>query len=199
MTQKPTENGRGAPAKTAQAQGGEASNWEGFKGTEILHADSLSKLKAFPDGVFGGVITDPPYSSGAFSISSKQADTSKKYSSIKSDNKNVSFMGDGKDQRSWTRWMAEILSEAYRASKDGAAICAFTDWRQLPAMTDALQWAGWHWRGVVVWNKTNSRPQKGRFRQDAEFVVWGSKGNLPVDRAVPILPGVFDIAAPAYS
>jgi len=66
-------------------------------------------------------------------------------------------------------------------------------------MMDALQWAGWHWRGVVVWNKTNSRPQKGRFRQDAEFVVWGSKGNLPVDRAVPILPGVFDIAAPAYS
>ena len=39
------------------------------------------------------------------------------------------------------------------------------DWRQLPAASDALQWAGWIWRGTAVWDKGNSRPQKGRFRQ----------------------------------
>lgn len=39
-----------------------------------------------------------------------------------------------------------------------------------------------------------SRPQKGRFRQQAEFVVWGSNGKLPIDRPVPVLPGLFRAA-----
>jgi site-specific DNA-methyltransferase (adenine-specific) len=64
-------------------------------------------------------------------------------------------------------------------------------------MTDALQWAGWIWRGVLVWDKTNSRPQRGRFRQQAEFIVWGSNGHMPSDRAAPVLPGVFRQSMPA--
>mgnify|MGYP002422109051 CR=1 FL=1 len=45
--------------------------------------------------------------------------------------------------------------------------------------------------GTLVWDKLTSRPQKGRFRQQAEFVVWASNGKLPIDRPVPVLPGVF--------
>ena len=54
-----------------------------------------------------------------------------------------------------------------------------------------MQWADWIWRGIVAWDKGNFRPHKGRFRQQAEFVIWGSNGALPVDRPVPCLPGVF--------
>ena len=75
----------------------------------------------------------------------------------------------------------------------------FADWRQLPALTDALQWAGWLWRGIVVWDKTNSRPQRGRFRQQTEFVVWGSNGALAVDRPVPVLPGIFRAMPPTQA
>ena len=64
-------------------------------------------------------------------------------------------------------------------------------------MTDALQWAGWIWRGVLVWDKINSRPQRGRFRQQAEFIVWGSNGHMPVDRNAPVLPGVFRQTMPS--
>ena len=60
----------------------------------------------------------------------------------------------------------------------------FIDWRQLPAATDALQWAGWIWQGTAVWDKGNSRPQKGRFRQQAEYIVWGSNGDMPISRDV---------------
>jgi site-specific DNA-methyltransferase (adenine-specific) len=74
----------------------------------------------------------------------------------------------------------------------------FIDWRQLPSMTDALQWAGWVWRGILVWDKTNSRPQRGRFRQQAEFVVWGSNGHMPLDRKAPVLPGVFRQSMPPF-
>ena len=31
----------------------------------------------------------------------------------------------------------------------GAYLFTFTDWRQMPATTDAMQWAGWTWRGIV--------------------------------------------------
>ena len=42
----------------------------------------------------------------------------------------------------------------------------------------------------------NSHPQKGRFRQQAEYIVWGSNGDMPVSRPVPCLPGVFKYGNP---
>ena len=168
-----------------------------FTGVEIIHGDLLKVLPDFPDGLFGGIICDPPYASGAADQNAKQKSTAAKYSSAKTGNLLPDFEGDTKDQRSWTHWMTEWLLEARRVSKPGAPICMFIDWRQLPSMTDALQWAGWLWRGTLVWDKTNSRPQRGRFRQQAEFIVWGSNGHMPSDRQAPVLPGVFRQAMPA--
>jgi site-specific DNA-methyltransferase (adenine-specific) len=168
-----------------------------FKGARIIRGDSLQVIRSFPDALFGGIVTDPPYASGASDQNARQKSTAQKYSSAKQNCALPDFEGDSKDQRSWTHWMAEWLSEARRCSKDGAPICLFIDWRQLPNLTDALQWAGWLWRGVLVWDKTNSRPQRGRFRQQAEFVVWGSNGHLPSDRNAPVLPGVFRQSMPA--
>jgi site-specific DNA-methyltransferase (adenine-specific) len=169
-----------------------------FTGTAIIHGDSLQVMKKFPDDLFGGIITDPPYASGASDQNSRQKSTAQKYSNLKTDNPMPDFEGDSKDQRSWTHWAAEWLAEARRCAKEGAPICVFIDWRQLPNLTDALQWAGWLWRGTLVWDKTNSRPQRGRFRQQAEFVVWGSKGHMPIGRSAPVIPGVFRQSMPAF-
>ena len=95
--------------------------------------------------------------------------------------------------------MTEWLTEARRVCVPGAPICMFIDWRQLPSMTDALQWAGWIWRGTLVWDKTNSRPQRGRFRQQAEFIVWGSNGPMPANRKAPVLPGVYRQSMPSIA
>jgi len=170
-----------------------------FTGTKIIPGDLLHILPKLPDDLFGGIITDPPYASGAADQNARQKSTAAKYSSVKAGNPLPDFEGDSKDQRSWTHWMAEWLTEARRVCKPGAPICMFIDWRQLPAMTDALQWAGWIWRGILVWDKTNSRPQRGRFRQQAEFVVWGSNGHMPLDRKAPVLPGVFRQSMPALA
>jgi len=170
-----------------------------FTGAEIIHGDLLHILPQLPDALLGGIITDPPYASGAADQNAKQKSTAAKYSSLKGGNPLPDFEGDSKDQRSWTRWMTEWLTQARRVCKPGAPICMFIDWRQLPAMTDALQWAGWVWRGILVWDKTNSRPQRGRFRQQAEFVVWGSNGHMPLDRQAPVLPGVFRQSMPSLA
>jgi site-specific DNA-methyltransferase (adenine-specific) len=41
-----------------------------------------------------------------------------------------------------------------------------------------LQVGGWTWRGLIVWSKgaAGGIPQRGKFRQNAEYVVWGTSG-----------------------
>ena len=39
------------------------------------------------------------------------------------------FAGDQKDQRSWTNWCTEWLTEANRICKPGAVLVVFIDWR----------------------------------------------------------------------
>lgn len=164
---------------------------------KIVQGDCLQILDSFAPDTFDGVVTDPPYSSGGMTKDARAQATSKKYTATKANCPYPDFEGDNKDGRSWTNWMAEWMSKARLCSKPGAPIVVFTDWRQLPSMTDALQWAGWIWRGVVVWDKATARPQKGRYRQQCEFVVWGSNGHMPITRNAPITPGIYRYAMPA--
>jgi site-specific DNA-methyltransferase (adenine-specific) len=67
----------------------------------------------------------------------------------------------------------------------------FTDWRQLPSTTDAVQAGGWVWRGIVVWDKTEGcRPSMGRFAAQSEYVVWGTAGPSRDRKDVGCLWGV---------
>jgi site-specific DNA-methyltransferase (adenine-specific) len=55
-----------------------------------------------------------------------------------------------------------------------------------------MQWADWLVNGIVVWDKTEAaRPQQGRFRSQCEFIIWGSKGTMSVNRKVPVLKGCY--------
>ncbi|PAU61950.1 adenine methyltransferase [Pseudomonas sp. PIC25] len=157
---------------------------------QLYHGDCLRFLATLGDESVDALITDPPYSSGGLHASARQQCPSSKY--IGSDGKKWNeFVGDNRDQRSQLAWYVLWLSEAHRILKAGSPVCLFTDWRQLPLTTDALQAAGFIWRGITVWDKTEaSRPVPGRFRSQAEYIVWGSKGAMPLNRAAPVLPGV---------
>ena len=87
---------------------------------EIIQGDALKVLSGFTPNTFDAVITDPPYASGGRTQSEKNKSTARKYSSM-GENAPPPFDGDAKDQRSWTRWAAEWLYEARKASKPGAA------------------------------------------------------------------------------
>ena len=160
----------------------------------LYQGDALAVLQSFPPLCVDAVITDPPYASGGATLAERSASTSQKYTATKKACPFPDFMGDQMDSRSWLHMMADVLALARVRCHDGAVMVAFCDWRQMPLLTDAVQWAGWQWRGTLVWDKLTSRPQKGRFRQQAEFVVWASNGKLPIDRPVPVLPGVFRAA-----
>lgn len=163
----------------------------------LIHGEAIQEMRKMKTGSFGGMLTDPPYASGGQSSSARQQTTAQKYTEKKGNHPLPNFLGDQLDQRSWTNWSAVWLMEARRLCRENAPICIFTDWRQLPSLTDALQWAGWIWRGVAVWDKKNSRPRPGGFRQDAEFIVWATNG--VVEKTETYLPGVFSVSpvAPA--
>ncbi|MEM9487889.1 MAG: site-specific DNA-methyltransferase [Myxococcota bacterium] len=151
-------------------------------GRWILHqGDALRWMMELDDDSVDAVITDPPYSSGGRTQSDKRRAPSKKYTRGHRDY--PEFAGDGRDQRSWLRWMAVALAEALRVARPGAPLCLFSDWRQLGAMADALQMGGWVYRGALAWDKTRAaRPILGRFTQQAEFILWGSKGAMDAGR-----------------
>lgn len=108
----------------------------------------------------------------------------------------AAFAGDNRDQRAYAYWCALWLSECLRVVKPGGVALLFTDWRQLPSTSDALQAGGFVWRGIVPWAKPNSRPMSGRFRAECEFVVWGSSGAMEQDWSAPVLPGFFQANSP---
>jgi site-specific DNA-methyltransferase (adenine-specific) len=129
------------------------------------------------------VIADPPYSSGGRTSSERTScSTVDKYQSSDAKKKLPAFSGDTRDQHSHAHWCALWLSACRQRTRPGGVCFVFTDWRQLAATSDALQAGGWVWRGIVVWNKPGVRPQRGRFRLDVEYAVWGSNGELPVHR-----------------
>lgn len=156
----------------------------------VYHGNALTILPCLPFESVDAVITDPPYCSGAVTLSGKQADPVVKYQKTGTKKGYPSMLGDAKDQRSFTWWMAQWLCECWRIAREGAPLLVFTDWRQLPSVTDAVQAAGWMWRGIVVWHKPSARPMPGEFRRDAEYIVYGSKGRFQRNTS-RCLPGVF--------
>lgn len=156
----------------------------------IYQGNCLKVLPQLSAASFDAVVADPPYCSGAAGLAGKQRSPSYKYQQTGAAKVYPDFVGDAKDQRSFIRWSAEWLSECWRVAKGGAPLLVFTDWRQLPALTDAVQMADWSWQGLVIWHKPSARPMRGAFRRDAEFVIYATKGKREHFNDV-CLPGVY--------
>lgn len=140
----------------------------------LYHGDCLEIIPTLCK--VDAVITDPPYSSGGMVRGDRMTSTRDKYQSSTVDVEHPEFTGDNRDQRGFHAWAALWLMHALDITKPGGVAALFSDWRQMPTMTDALQSGGWVWRGIVPWDKVNARPMPNRFRAQCEFVVWGTNG-----------------------
>lgn len=116
-----------------------------FDNVTLYKGNALVIQSNLPSSSVDAVLTDTQYSSGGASLSAKQADPASKYQQSVTRWQYPPMIGDAKDQRSWTHWCMLWLAECWRVSRDGAPLMVFTDWRQLPALTDAAQGAGWRW------------------------------------------------------
>ncbi|NLU43680.1 MAG: site-specific DNA-methyltransferase [Acholeplasmataceae bacterium] len=98
------------------------------------------------------------------------------------------------DSRSWLHWCILWINECHRVLKPEGYFLMFSDWRQLPTASDAVQMGNLIWRGIVAWNKGNGSraPHKGYFRHQCEYIVWGTKGKCPRAQHAGPYPGCFD-------
>lgn len=145
---------------------------------------------ALPPDSVDAIIADPPYSSGGFTRGDRNRPTTEKYQKTGALTYYPDFAGDNRDQLAYALWCADWLRRGLRVVRSGGFAVVWTDWRQLAATHVALQMGGWGLRGVAVWDKTEgARPQKGRFRNQCEYAVWGTKGPAPVEGEA--LPGCF--------
>lgn len=150
--------------------------------TTLYRGDCLDIMRRMPDSSLDAVVTDPPYSSGGFTRDDKAADPKDKYQQSQTAKIYPTFSGDSRDQRSYLAWCSLWMYECWRILKPGGYFLCFTDWRQLPVTTDAIQAGGIFWRGIVTWDKGPSAraPRKGYFRHQCEYVVWGTKGKARI-------------------
>lgn len=165
----------------------------------LYHGDALAVLAELPAAHVDAVMTDPPYSSGGMVRGDRIQDVHTKY--VQSDSESgkwlSAFSGDNRDSRGYGYWCALWLSECLRITKPGGICALFTDWRQLPVTTDALQAGGWVWRGIVPWYKPAARPTQGRWANSCEYLAWGTNGPRELDGHA--FPGFYQASPPPSS
>lgn len=145
-------------------------------GITIYCGDVLDVLPLFEPETFGAVVTDPPYSSGGAFRGDRTQKTVAKYVQSGSQQVRHEFSGDSRDQRAFFAWCSLWLCAARHACTDGAVLCSFIDWRQLPVMVDSVQSGGWVWRNIGTWWKPGVRMQRGRFSSSAEYLIYATNG-----------------------
>ena len=167
-------------------------------GPHVLYqGDALSVLP----GISGIdlTITDPPYSSGGMVRGDRMQNVHTKY--VQSDsfhgNSLGGFSGDNRDQFGYWLWVALWVNAVREASRPGAVIGLFSDWRQLPVTVNALQVGGCVWRGIVPWHKPNARPTQGRWSNACEYLAWGTNGPRELDGKP--MPGFYQARSPITS
>lgn len=155
----------------------------------IYQGACLECMKNMQDCSVDMVLTDPHYSSGGMYRSDRAKSTRTKYCDTDRHGSAdlPSFTGDNMDQFAMAEFMRMVLAKARQKTKPAGVCCTFVDWRNIVAIINALQAAGWIYRGIIVWDKGNSRGIPGRFRNDCEYIVWGTNGH----RATEYVKGVF--------
>lgn len=157
---------------------------------DIMREMIQAKLK------FGAIVTDPPYSSGGLTSQDRRKNPVRKYHQTGTAKQFPSFVNDMRDMRTHYFWTVDWLRLALQLTTPGGLLLIFSDWRQNALTSDALQVAGWTYRGLVVWDKTDgTRPQRGLFRNQCEYIHVASNGDMPPmrDRPNKFAPGCFRV------
>lgn len=146
----------------------------------LYQGDARRIMPQLEPEAFDVVFTDPPYSSGGAMRSDRNQRTGDKYRMTGTIKTNPDFSGDNRDQRSFTLWCSDWMGQALCLVRPGGALLCFVDWRNLPCVVDAVQVAGWVYRGIIPWDKTEGcRPNKGWFAAQCEYLVAATRGALP--------------------
>lgn len=157
----------------------------------IENMDCVEFLDGLESETVDTFICDPPYSTGGINLSDVQKSTSEKYG-VENTVSKSDFLGDNKIQMVSLLWSNIWMSKAFRVSKMGGQLVVWCDWRNYPVTYFAMNMSGWSLKGAGVWSKTKSytRPARGSFWNDSEFMLLGVKGK---NSSSNIINGVWEV------
>jgi len=138
------------------------------------------------------IITDPPYNSGGFNLRTKGKPPSEKYTNSKN---YPQFLGEGLPDKDWKELLKTIFLKSANLLEEGGFFAIFSDFRRLNDIINILFYVGLPVKGVLVWDKNRgSRPIKGGFRHQTEFIIWGRKTGKKIAPPDVYLDGVVKVA-----
>lgn len=144
------------------------------------------------------IVTDPPYGTGANTTAGRLAPTHEKYRGSSTHRTLPDFYGDSLLPSVWREMMLRTAEALYRVAMDGAYLLSFSDWRAMTDMLDIYCRAGFHPKGVIVWDKGRcARPVPNGYRAQTEMILWMRKGSAAKRDGQPVyMDGVFRIGSP---
>jgi DNA modification methylase len=119
----------------------------------LYQGDCLEGMGEIPNEKAGLIITDPPYNLGLF--------MQKRNAGVFRMRENH-FVKSGWDDLLYEEWDAKMrafLSEAYRVLRDNGAMIIFMSLIKLESLIAAAQDAGFYYKTVGIWHKTNPIPR----------------------------------------
>lgn len=141
----------------------------------LYHGDARELLPLVLDGIGPQVwLTDPPYSSGGFQEAGRGGGSIGKMGALTSSD---TIGGDTLSTRGYMLLMRDVL----RYSQQAVEIGVFTDWRMWTNTADAIEYAGYMLRAMIVWSKGNNgigRP----WRNQHELIAFGMRQAAAKDR-----------------
>ncbi|WP_156830546.1 DNA-methyltransferase [Methylobacter marinus] len=166
----------------------------GPDGRFVLYNNDFRDIAADiqPGGV-DAVIADPPYGSGGFTVKDMLKSSKTKYvSSDASYQKTLPDIdGESLHPMAWRQLMTDACNLAKKVLTDGGVLVLFIDWRNMAALQAVMHETGFTVRGTAVWDKGRAtRPMKNGFRNQAEYLLWGTKGKTASREQPVYLPGV---------
>jgi DNA modification methylase len=135
----------------------------------IIHGDCREELKAFEDGYFDAIVTDPPY--GIDYQCQHRKDKTLWHDKILN------------DEKPFIDW----LDEAFRVLKDGGAMHMFYRWDVQDEFLSAVIKAGFTPRSQIVWDKVihGMGDLQASYGPQHELVLFCTKGNFTFPNARP--------------
>lgn len=138
----------------------------------LYNGDCLQGMATIAEGSAGLVITDPPYNLGLF--------MQKRNAGVFRMRKNH-FISSGWDDLGYEEWdvkMRAFLRESFRVLRPNGSMIIFMSLMKLESLIAAAQAAGFYYKTVGIWHKTNPIPRnmKLTFVNSTEAWVYFVKG-----------------------
>ena len=144
----------------------------------LYHGDCLAVIAELGAGTVQGVVTDPPFSSGARTDAGK----SMRGGMLRGQKWEADwFSHDNMATHGFLFLMRLLCAELHRITAVGGAAHFFIDWRMYPNLYGAVESSGWQVKNLVVWDK-QSFGMGTNYRNQHELVIYAEKGDAKFQR-----------------